>query len=104
MAPCHNALSYSNVGSSSRNQLPELSELQLVNDHENNLIRGYLVFTTYLHTRQRIGIHLTCTMSDVKEVDLVHEIKGTKFGQNNKIFPLTDSLNSFEDLTTLPDS
>ena len=67
--------------SSSRNQLPEHSEL--VNDHENNLIRGYLVFTTYLHTRQRIGIHLTCTVSDVKEVDLVHEKKETKFGQNN---------------------
>ena len=88
------------MGSSSRNQLPKHSEL--VNDHENNLIRGYLVFTTYLHTRQRIGIQLTCPISDVKEVDHVDEIKGTKFGQNNKIFPLSDSLNSFEDLTTLP--
>ena len=88
------------MGSSSLKQLPEDSEL--VNDHENNLICDYLVFTTYLHTLQRIGIHLTCTMSDVKEVDLVHEIKGTKFGQNNQIVSLTDSLNSFKDLTTLP--
>ena len=102
MVICRNVLSYSNMGSSSWKQLPEDSAL--INDHENNHIRDYLIFTTYLHTRQRIGIHLTCTMSDVKELDLVHEIKGTKFGQKNKILPLTDSLNSFKDLTTLPAS